>query len=312
MLVKLHPETARSVRSLNSIMPDGFDEFSPLELVVLRQPECAFLDDLSIEKQWRSLNYSAPPDFAKSHLEYTAFVDLLRRTGARVEYLSGDSSIGLDGIYVRDASVVSPHGMVLCAMGKSERAGEPDVLVSAYAQLGIPIAGRIEPPGQLEGGDIVWLDNRSLVVGQGYRTNGDGIAQLRDILGPGVEVHVVPLPHWKGPGDVFHLMSMLSPIDRDLLLVYSPLLPVPFRQRLSGLGYKLVEVASSEFNTMGCNVMTIAPRVCLMLAGNPLTKANLEREGVEVHVYTGNEISVKGEGGPTCLTRPIIRRSGVP
>lgn len=294
---------------MEMMFPDGIDEYSPLEAVVLRRPEVAFVDEANIEKQWRSLNYPAAPNLTKAQSEYTEFVALLCRLGARVKYLTGHSSIGLDAMYVRDASLVSPQGMVLCSMGKSARTGEPDVLENAYAQLHIPIAGRIKPPGQLEGGDVVWLDANTLLVGHGYRTNRSGIDQLRDILGDSVDIQVVPLPHWKGPNDVFHLMSMLSPLDRDLLLVYSPLLPVPFREQLIERGYSLVEVDSREFDTMACNVMTIAPRVCVMLAGNPLTMSNLAREGVEVHLYTGNEISVKGEGGPTCLTRPIVRRS---
>ncbi len=292
----------------DSMSPRGFDEVGELELVLLRRPEQAFVDESHIERQWRSLNYPAPPNLQKSSDEYARFVDLLGQSGTRVEYLPGDQGIGLDAIYVRDASVVTPSGMVLCAMGKSARAGEPGVLGTAYGQLGIPVAGRITAPGQLEGGDVVWLDAATLAVGQGYRTNREGIHQLEHFLGDEIDVRVVPLPHWKGPNDVFHLMSMLSPIDHDLLLVYSPLLPVPFREYLLSKGYSLVEVAQAEFPTMACNVMTIAPRTCLMLKGNPITQSNLEREGVQVHLYDGVEISVKGEGGPTCLTRPIRRR----
>ena len=234
-------------------------------------------------------------------------MSLLLRTGTRVEYLPGDASIGLDSIYVRDASIVSPAGIILCSMGKPARIGESAVLSAAYTQLDIPIAGQISPPGQLEGGDVVWLDPSTVVVGQGYRTNLEGIRQLQVLLGDDVDVQIVPLPHWKGANDVFHLMSMLSPLDRDLLLVYSALLPVPFRQDLIVKGYSLVEIEDCEFSTMACNVMTIAPKICVMLPGNPVTQSNLERAGVQVHLYSGAEISIKGEGGPTCLTRPIRR-----
>lgn len=292
----------------DQMLPSGFDEVGELDLVLLRRPEEAFVGESHIERQWRSLNYPAAPDLQTACDEYTRFVDLLGRSGARFEYLPGHRDIGLDAIYVRDASIVTPGGMILCAMGKPARAGEPDVLETAYTELGIPIAGRITTPGQLEGGDIVWLNPTTVVVGQGYRTNLEGIRQLKNILGDDIEVRVVPLPHWKGPDDVFHLMSMLSPIDQDLLLVYSPLLPVPFREYLLARSYSLVEVAPAEFATMASNVMTIAPRICVMLKDNPLTQSNLEREGVKVHVYDGTEISVKGEGGPTCLTRPIRRR----
>jgi N-dimethylarginine dimethylaminohydrolase len=169
------------------------------------------------------------------------------------------------------------------------------------------IAGRIEPPGRLEGGDVLWLDARTLVVGRGYRTNGEGIRQLRAILGSRVDVIEVPLPHWQGQHDVMHLMSLISPVDHGMAVVYSRLLPVPFREWLLDRGIHLVEVPDEEFDSMGTNVLALAPRRCLMLAGNPRTRAALERAGADVLEYEGTEISVKGAGGPTCLTRPLER-----
>jgi N-dimethylarginine dimethylaminohydrolase len=168
--------------------------------------------------------------------------------------------------------------------------------------------GAIEPPGRLEGGDVVWLGDRTIAVGRGYRTNDDGISQLRTLLGPAIdECLVVPLVHWRGETDVFHLMSMISPVDRDLAVVYAPLLPVPFRERLVDLGYAFVEVPDEEFASMGANVLAIGPRRAVMVAGNPRTRARLEQAGVEGIEYDGREISLKGGGGPTCLTRPIDR-----
>jgi N-dimethylarginine dimethylaminohydrolase len=171
----------------------------------------------------------------------------------------------------------------------------------------MPVCGRIEPPGSAEGGDVIWLDSSTFIVGRGYRTNADGIRQLRAILGRGVEVVEVPLPHWRGHHDVMHLMSLISPIDHDLAVVYSPLLPVPFREWLLARGIQLVEVPDEEFETMGTNVLAVAPRRCLILSGNPRTRAALERAGADVVEYEGTEISVKGAGGPTCLTRPLER-----
>ena len=153
----------------------------------------------------------------------------------------------------------------------------------------------------------IWLDSHTFVVGRGYRTNADGIRQLRTILGRGVEVVEVPLPHWRGHHDVMHLMSLISPIDHDLAVVYSPLLPVPFREWLLDRGIQLVEVPDEEFETMGTNVLALGPGRCLMLSGNPRTRAALERAGADVVEYEGTEISVKGAGGPTCLTRPLER-----
>jgi N-dimethylarginine dimethylaminohydrolase len=145
-------------------------------------------------------------------------------------------------------------------------------------------------------------------VGQGYRSNAQGIRQLRDLLGDLVdEVVPVPLPHWDGPDDVLHLMSLVSPLDRDLVLVYPRLLPVPFLQWLEKRGTSLLEVPEAEYDTMACNVLAFAPRRCIMLAGNPRTRRLLEEAGVDVWTYEGREISFKGSGGPTCLTRPLLR-----
>ena len=194
-------------------------------------------------------------------------------------------------------------------MGKRTRQSEPAAQERAFRTFGkeFTVLGRIEPPGQLEGGDVVWLDARTLVIGRGYRTNGEGIRQLQRLVDESVDVVEVALPHWRGESDVMHLMSLISPVDRDLAVVYSRLLPVPFRQLLLDRGYRLVEVTDEEFDSMGCNVLALSPSRCVMLAGNPQTRAALEGAGVEVIEYVGNEISVKGAGGPTCLTRPIVR-----
>jgi N-dimethylarginine dimethylaminohydrolase len=177
----------------------------------------------------------------------------------------------------------------------------------AFEAAGIPILGVIRAPGTLEGGDVAWLDENTLAVGHTYRTNAEGIMQLTALLAPlGVHVITVPLPHYKGPADVFHLMSILSPVDTNLAVVYSPLMPVGFRNHLLNRGYRLVEVPEREFESMGCNVLAMAPRVCLMVEGNPLTRKALELEGCMVYEYKGDEISVKGGGGPTCLTPSFV------
>jgi N-dimethylarginine dimethylaminohydrolase len=194
-------------------------------------------------------------------------------------------------------------------MGKVLRRGEPTAIGEFLPQLGVPILGAITGEGRLEGGDVVWLDEHTLAVGRGYRTNDEGIRQLRRLTADLVdEFIVVPLPHWQGPNDVLHLMSLISPIDHKLALVYSRLLPVPFREWLLARGIKLLEVPEAEYESMGCNVLAVAPRRCIMLSGNPQTRAMLVNEGIEVWEYEGEEISRKGAGGPTCLTRPIWRR----
>jgi len=193
-------------------------------------------------------------------------------------------------------------------MGKEARRGEPEAQGEAFHAAGIPVAGSIAGEGRLEGGDVVWLDARTLAVGRGYRTNDEGIRQLAELLAGEVdEIVVVPLPHGRGPGDVFHLMSILSPIDADLALVHSRLMPVPFRELLLARGVSLVEVADPEMATLGGNVLAVAPRRCVMISGNPATRARLEQAGAEVHAFDGAEICLKGSGGPTCLTRPLRR-----
>jgi N-dimethylarginine dimethylaminohydrolase len=204
---------------------------------------------------------------------------------------------------------MSPDGSVICRMGKTARASEPPAQERALGNAGQwPIVGRIGEPGSLEGGDVVWLDSRTIAVGHGHRTNPNGIEQLRGLLNGKVDDFlVVPLPDWRGPQDVMHLMSLVSPVDVDLAVVYSRLLPACFKESLVDRGYRLVDVPDDEYETMGTNVLALAPRVCVMVKGNPKTRAALERAGATVHEYDGDEISLKGGGGPTCLTRPLAR-----
>jgi N-dimethylarginine dimethylaminohydrolase len=274
-----------------------------LESVLLKHARDAFKDAAA----WRELNYLTPPDPVRAAAEYDRFAALIEEAGARIHWMPADDVTTLDSIYVRDASITSRAGMILCNMGKAARATEPAAQAEAFRKFGVPVAGSISGAGKIEGGDVVWLDGTTLLVGRGYRTNDEGIRQIRAIVGEAVEVVAVPLPHWRGPADVFHLMSVLSPIASDLLLVYSPLLPVPFRERLLSRGFTLVDVPEEEFESMGCNVLALGPRRCLMLDGNPITRSRLEKAGAHVTVFSGEEICRKGSGGPTCLTRPIAR-----
>ena len=290
-----------------SPMTQSLNEYDPIASVVVKHVRQAFIDDETIAAQWKALNYSAPPDLARAIAEHDRFVDILRSTGANVRGLPHDPVTTLDSIYVRDASIISTNGLILCSMGKAARATEPAAQQRALDGDDLEMSGAISPPGRLEGGDLIWIDEQTLAVGRGYRTNADGIRQLRALVGETVEVIEVALPHWRGPGDVMHLMSLISPLDRDLAVVYSRLLPVPFREWLLER-MTLVEVPDEEFESMGTNVLALAPRRALMLAGNPRTRRALEKSGCEVLEYEGFEISVKGAGGPTCLTRPLRRQ----
>jgi N-dimethylarginine dimethylaminohydrolase len=290
-------------------MTQFLSEVGRLTRVAVKHPRDAFVDVRAIAAQWEALHFSAPPDLARAIDEHDRLVDILRSTGAAIDFLPHDPSTTLDSIYVRDASIVCPTGMILCRMGKVARESEPAAQERAFRDAGdpLPIAGRIEPPGRLEGGDLIWLDERTIVVGRGYRTNVEGIRQLRRLVDDAIEVIDVPLPHWRGATDVMHLMSLISPVDRNLAVVYSPLMPVPFREWLLDRGFRFVEVPDDEFESMGTNVLALSPGRCLMLTGNPRTRTALERAGIDVLEYEGGEISVKGAGGPTCLTRPIFR-----
>jgi N-dimethylarginine dimethylaminohydrolase len=284
------------------------NEYGALAAVAVKHARDAFVDERTIAAQWRGLRFTAAPDLTRAAAEYDRFLDALHAAGARVHCLPRDERTTLDSIYVRDASVVSPAGLILCRMGKALRESEPDAQARAFASIGeLPVVGRIDPPGRLEGGDLIWIDSQTAAVGLGYRTNADGIRQFRRLAGESIEAVEVPLPHWRGAADVMHLMSLISPVDRNLAVVYSPLLPVPFREWLGERGIQLVEVPDEEFGTMGTNVLALAPRKCLMLSGNRRTRAALEQAGAEVIEYEGAEISVKGAGGPTCLTRPLRR-----
>jgi N-dimethylarginine dimethylaminohydrolase len=283
------------------------NEYGTITRLVLKHARAAFVDDDALDRQWRELNFTSRPDRNRAIAEYDQLVEFVQATGAVIDYLPSNPRTTLDSIYVRDASLATDRGMILCSMGKPQRASEPVAMGTAFQALGLPVLGHITPPGRIEGGDVIWLDASTLVVGRGYRTNAAGIEQLKALLGETVAVIVVPLPHWTGESDVMHLMSLVSPVDADLAVVYSRLLPVPFREWLLARGMKLVEVPDEEFESMGTNVLALAPRQCLAIRGNRLTRAALERAGAEVLEYEGTEISVKGAGGPTCLTRPVSR-----
>lgn len=285
-------------------------EYGRIKAVFIKKADDAFVGDAVIDRDWKPLNYLSRPDFVKAKEEYRKFESILAGSGAALKYFPGDPATTMDSIYCRDASIATDGGMILCHMGKPARGTEPDAQERAFIAQGVPVLGRIEAPGTVEGGDVAWLDPNTLAVGHTYRTNEAGIEQLAALLKPlGVTVRTVPLPHYKGPSDVFHLMSILSPVDRDLAVVYSPLMPIPFRNELRERGYHFVEVSDAEFDSMGCNVLAMGPRNVLMVKGNSSTKEALLRAGCTVQEYEGAEISVKGGGGPTCLTRPLDRES---
>ena len=283
-------------------------ETGKLRSLLLKRVSDAWINEKLVHDQWEQLHFLSKPDLTKAVEEYSAFEAIFHNRGIEIHYLREDISLTMDSLYCRDASIATDAGMIICNMGKQARKGEPKAEQEAFMKAGIPVLGEIAYPGTLEGGDVAWLDQHTLAVGYTYRTNLHGIGQLREMLAPlGIEVIKADLPHYRGPADVFHLMSVFSPVDKDLAVVFSPLLPIAFRNQLLDRGYRLVEVPEQEFDTMGCNVLALAPRDCLVTEGSPKTRELLERAGCHVHTYMGHEISVKGGGGPTCLTRPVLR-----
>ena len=278
--------------------------------ILLKHPRDAFLSQQKINCESKKLNYPSPPDLDLAIKQYDLFVKLIRSFGSEVYFLPADNNTSLDSIYTHDPCTMTNNGLIVCNMGKLKRSTEPDHLKRFFKSINIPIIGKIESPGTLEGGDIVWINKDTVAVGEGYRSNSEGINQFKKLLGrQAKEIIPVALPHWEGPNDCLHLMSNLSPIDNNLFLVYSRLLPVSFIKYLLDNKIKLIEVPDEEYYSMGCNVLAMGKGKVIMLEGNPITQERLEAEGVKVKTYNGSEISIKGAGGPTCLTRPFLRSS---
>jgi len=279
-----------------------------IKYLLVKHPQASHQTQAMMDEQWRKLFYLGPQRYETVLREFEGFVGLVERFGLEIGYLPADAATGLDSIYAHDPLVVSNKGAILCNMGKVARQSEPAAMARYLAQVGVPILGAITGSGRVEGGDVCWLDERTVAVGEGYRTNAEGIRQLRTLLGDAVdEVIPVPLPHWTGPDDCLHLLSFISPVDHDLAVVYSRMMPVPFRQLLLARGVQLVEVPDEEYDSMACNVLAVAPRQCIMLSGNPVTQQRLAAAGATVLNFDGKDLCLKGGGGPTCLTRPILR-----
>jgi dimethylargininase len=298
-------ETASAVASAPRLF-GGHSMVDPLRRVMVRRPAPPLGAD-----QWRDFGFLHPVDHSLSARQHEAFTDLLTGAGVDVIVEETDDAGALDAIFAYDPSYITDAGAILLRMGKPLRLGESDLHAATYQRLGIPILGRIEAPGTVDGGDALWLDQQTLAVGRGYRTNEAGIAQLGDLLAPhGVSVLPVALPHWRGPAECLHLMSMISPVAPGLAVVYLPLLATSFVELLRERGWQFVEVPDEEFDSLGCNVLALGSRRAVAAAGNPITRERLEAAGCEVLTYDGGEISLNRAGGPTCLTRPLLRATG--
>jgi dimethylargininase len=270
---------------------------APLRRVFVRRP--GHVD------RWQEYGWRCAPDPARLVEEHERFCELLADAGADV-VVGEPLDSSLDAVYVHDPAAVTATGAVLLRPGKEARRAEVDPIERDLRAAGVAILSRLEDPATAEGGDMLWLDGETLVVGRGYRTNDAGVEALSAAF-PHADVIAVDLPHYHGRDEVMHLLSLISPLDGDLAVVYPPLMPVRLVELLESRGIELVHVPDEEFETIGCNVLALGPRHALALDGNPETRRRLEAVGVDVVVYEGNELSCKGDGGPTCLTRPLAR-----
>ena len=294
---------------MNSTVRTSQSDTGALLSVVIKHASDAFNNQESIDKQFKDLNYIDRPNYSKAIDEYQAFEELLRQYVPTVHKQDHNSMGGMDSMYCRDASIITDDGVIMLNMGKELRKPESQQQADFLDKLDIPVFGKITGAATMEGGDVAWLDTNVLAVGHGYRTNQEGFDQLSDMLNAtDIECVQVDLPHYKGASDVFHLMSIFSPVGLRKAVVYSPLMSVKFRNFLLSMDYELIEVPDDEFDTLGCNVLSLDHQTCMMVEGNPVTQKRIQSVGIEVVCFKGDEICIKGGGGPTCLTRPLLRQ----
>jgi dimethylargininase len=279
----------------------GQSAVAPLRRALVRPPH---LEDLS---NWRAYDWSVAPDPTRIAREHEAFRAEL--AGAGTEVVIGEARVpgDPDAVYACDPVLMTDLGALLLRPGKEGRRAEPESLRSDLEAAGVPVAEVMELPATAEGGDLLWLDDETLLVGRSYRTNDEGVEWLRKTLTE-VEVLAFDIPHLRGPGEVLHLLSLVSLLDEDLAVAYLPLLPARLVELLEGRGVHVVEVPDEEFESQGPNVLALGPRRVLMLEGNPETRRRLEAADVDVRSYPADELAIKGQGGPTCLTLPVLRR----
>lgn len=271
---------------------------APLKRVLVRPP---------VETTgWREHGWRGEPNLEAMAREHEAYRQALAAAGAEVVVADTRVDGDPDAIYACDPALVTDRGTILLRPGKEGRRREPEAIAADLESAGVPVAGRIEAPGTVEGGDLLRLDEGTLVAGRSYRTNDDGITELRRLL-PDVEVIAVDLPHHRGAGEILHLLSLISVLDEGLAVAYAPLLPVRLMELLTARGIEIVEVPEQELESQGPNVLALGPRVALALEGSPETRRRMVAAGVDVRVYVGEDLSLKGDGGPTCLAQPILR-----
>lgn len=272
----------------------------PMEHVLLKRPGQPFGDAFENPAH----GFLHPVDLPEAQREHDAFVELLEGLGVTVHLLEGETG-SPDLVYSYDPMLVTARGVIPLRSGKANRVGEEEPMEAWANAAGIPTLGRIEVPGTVDGGDTFWLTPDIFCIGRSLRTNRSGAAQLAEIVGGRVEIFDVP--YGNGPDECLHLLSVISPVAEDAAAVYLPLMPASLWELLTEMGTRMIPIPDEEFESQGCNLLTVRPGVVVMVEGNPRTKVALEEAGIEVHTFSGKQICVNGSGGPTCLTRPLLR-----
>lgn len=278
--------------------------------ILIKHPQNAFINQDHLNQNWQSFKYEGCPKFDNAVKEFSEFEKIIRNMVPDVHYLPLNQSVGIDSIYTHDTVKVTDHGAIYFPMGKALRKPETKAMQLYLEEIGIKTLGHIEGEGKMEGGDIVWLDEETVAIGIGYRTNEEGIRQFRELTKAFIkEIIVVQLPHAEGPDACLHLMSLISMVHQNLAVVYLKYMPVFFKKILENRGISLINVSDAEYDRLGSNVLALAPGKCIMLQGNPEIQSKLEKAGIDIYLYPGLDLSIKGTGGPTCLTQPIFRTS---
>jgi N-dimethylarginine dimethylaminohydrolase len=284
--------------------------YRKMDSVLVKRARDAFISQTYIDENYERYNYLSRPIMENLNSDYESFENILKNNVKNIFYLPKDESTGIDSVYTHDTLKITDKGAVYFQMGKALRRKEPRAARSYLESVGIPTLGELSGSATMEGGDVIWVNDRTVAIGLGYRTNAEGIRQFTEITKETVDrVITVPLPNGDGEDRVLHLQSLISIIDKDLVVMYSRYVPVFFRQYIKGEGFDIIEVSEEEYETMGTNVLALSPRKCVILKGNRKVVRDIENHGGEVFEYDGQDLSVKGEGGPTCLTAPLHRSS---
>ncbi len=279
-----------------------------IESILIKHPKQAFVSQENLDKTWEDFKYFGCPNYETVLKEYEVFEKIIKDNVENVYYLPQDERGGLDSIYTHDPLKITKNGAIYFPMGKELRSKEYLATREYLESIGIPTLGEITAPGKMEGGDVLWIDEKTVAIGRGYRTNDEGIRQFKELTKGLIDEYIiVPMPHADGEDCCLHLMSIISFVDTDKAVVYSKFMPVFFREYLIEKGFMLIECNDEEYDYLGSNLLALEPGKCILIKGCPDIQKKLEDAGVQIFTYEGKEMSYRGTGGPTCLTSPLTR-----